>query len=101
MCYTIAEIQSRVVDASYSYNQSAADGARIKRVTLFGSYANGSQNDDLDVDLLVSYSSPTMSSFTLVRVLEAMELRFYVPVDLVQDPLPVGALLEVNEKMLL
>lgn len=66
---------------------------------LFGSYANGSQNDESDVDLLVSFSSPVVSLFTLARVLEAMESRFDVPVDLVQDPLPADTLLEVDERV--
>lgn len=65
------------------YNSVAPDDARIRSVSLFGGYAKGAEDDDSDVDLLVSFSSSAVSLFTLARVLEAMESRLKVSVDLV------------------
>lgn len=99
MCYTLEEIRDAVGSVAVEYNSSAPSDARIRSVSLFGSYAKGAADDDSDVDLLVSSSSSTVSLFTLARVLEAMEGRLNVPVDLVQDPLPEGAFLEVGERV--
>ena len=99
MCYTLDEIRDAVSSVAVKYNSTAPADARIRSVSLFGSYAEGTANDDSDVDLLVSFSSPTVSLFTLARVLEAMEKRMALSVDLVQEPLPEDALLDVREKV--
>lgn len=99
MCYTLDEIRVLAGKAAQSYNAAAPANARIQTVTLFGSYANGTQDDASDVDLLVGFSSSVVSFFTLARALEAMESAFDVPVDLVQDPLPHDALLDIREKV--
>ena len=87
MCYTLDEIRDAVSSVAIEYNSTAPADARIRGVSLFGSYAEGAADDDSDVDLLVSFSSPTVSLFTLARVLEAMEKRMAISVDLVQEPL--------------
>ncbi|OUP11129.1 nucleotidyltransferase domain-containing protein [Collinsella sp. An2] len=99
MCYTVEEIRDRVNNAVAVYNASSDSDARISSVSLFGSYAEGRARDDSDVDLLVTFSSSTVSFFTLARALEAMEQGLGVSVDLVQDPLPEGALLVIGKKV--
>lgn len=99
MCYTTSEVKQRVLDAVAAYNAQAPSDARIARVSLFGSYASGEQNDDSDVDLLVRFSSPVVSLFTLARVMEVMEQALNLPVDVVQDPLPKDALLEIHAEV--
>lgn len=99
MCYTLSEIESRVRSAALEYNSRAHPDARIASVSLFGSYAEGRQTDDSDVDLLVRFSSPVVSFFSLAKVLDAMESHFDVPVDVVQDPLPQDALLNIGAKV--
>ena len=99
MCYTVDEIRRVVVAAVEKYNAEAEDDARITGIALFGSYANGSPSDDSDVDLLVSFSSPVVSLFTLARALETLEQALSVSVDLVQEPLPDGALLEIDGRV--
>lgn len=101
MCYTLREIRDAVSSVVLEYNSAAPDDARIRSVSLFGSYARGAADDDSDVDLLVSFSSSAVSLFTLARVLEAMEGHLSVSVDLVQEPLPEDALLDVGERVLL
>lgn len=99
MCYSIEEIRQAVGRAIKAYNARATVDAQIRQVSLFGSYADGCADDDSDVDLLVSFSSPIVSFFTLGRALEAMEEHLDVPVDLVQDPLPHDALLDIKKKV--
>lgn len=84
--------------AASDYNASAPVDARICCSALFGSYVRGEADDWSDVDPLVSFSSPVVSIFTLARALEAMEGFLSVPVDVVQDPLPDNALLEIGER---
>lgn len=99
--YTLDEIRDAVSSVAVEYNSTAPDDARIRSVSLFGSYAKGAADDNSDVDLLVSFSSSAVSLFTLARVLEAVESHLSVPVDLVQEPLPEDALLDVREQVLL
>ena len=99
MCYTIDEIRHAVVAATERCNAEAGTDAKITGIALFGSYASGLATDDSDVDLLVSFSSPVVSLFTLARALEALEQAVNVPVDLVQEPLPDGSLLEIDGRV--
>mgnify|MGYP002578429944 FL=1 len=99
MCYTLDEVRARVSAAAEGYNSAATDDERLERVSLFGSYAGGTADDDSDVDLLVTFQSPVVSLLTLARVLEAMERALDLSVDLVQDPLPDDALLEIRRKV--
>ena len=55
---TVDEIRSLVVDGVMRYNESAADGRRVVRVDLFGSYADGSASERSDIDLLVELRTP-------------------------------------------
>lgn len=45
MCYTINEIKSKVTPIGQMYG--------VKSISLFGSYAKGSADDDSDVDLYI------------------------------------------------
>ena len=99
MCYTIDGIRNAVKAAVLEYNSAAAHNEKIKSVKLFGSYARGTASDESDVDLLVEFIDPVVSFFTLARALEAMEAHLATDVDMVQDPLPHGSLLDICEKV--
>ncbi len=45
MCYTIGEIKEKTIPVAKEYG--------IKQMSLFGSYARGSANDESDVDLYI------------------------------------------------
>ncbi len=92
--YTLDELKERVPCAVREYNAHALQGARIERASLFGSYANGCARHDSDVDLLVSFDAPVVSLFTLAAVLTSLEASLGVSVDIVQDPVPQGSLLQ-------
>ena len=57
---TIDEIKKVVAEIAPKYN--------LKRVTLFGSRANGNFNEDSDVDLIVDFSVP-------ISLLDISELK--------------------------
>ena len=58
----------------------------IKRVSLFGSYAEGRQTEASDVDLLVEFQDAAVSLFTL-------EEQLGVSVDVLHAPLPHDAMI--------
>lgn len=97
--FTIEEIKSKVSEAVCVYNESACDDARIKQVSLFGSYADGRANASSDIDLLVTFRSSIVSLITLAKVLSAMEDVLEAPVDVVQDPVPEDSLLVIERKV--
>lgn len=97
--YTLDEIQNRVQEAIDAYNATASFDAQIARVFLFGSYAEGLQTEKSDIDLLVKFNAPVVSFFSLARVLDAMERHLDAPVDIVQDPLPHDALLDIKKRI--
>lgn len=80
-------------------------GEAVSGISMFrdlGASMYGSRHQRVprsDVDLLVSFSSPVVSLFTLARALEALEQALSVPVDLVQEPMPDGSLLEIDGRV--
>lgn len=97
--FTIDELKTRVSEAAEAYNNEAPSDKRIERIALFGSYADERANSDSDVDLLVAFRSSVVSLITLAKVLSAMEEALHASVDLVQDPLPEGSLLVIEQKV--
>lgn len=60
----------------------------LKKVIMFGSRANDTYRDDSDIDLLVEYNTPMVSIFTTVGLMQEIEERFNLPVDIVRYPIP-------------
>ncbi|WP_165247634.1 nucleotidyltransferase family protein [Adlercreutzia sp. ZJ141] len=94
---TVEQIRKDVSSATLAYNASVPDNEQIESVSLFGSYADGRATHASDVDLLVRFTSAVVSLFTLARVLESMEEKLGVSVDVVQDPVPEGSLLLIHK----
>ena len=94
--YKLDELKSRVAEAARAYNKHAEEPDKIRRVSLFGSYAKGTANSASDVDLLVSFTSAVVSLFTLAKVLSSMEEHLETSVDVVQDPVPGDSLLVIE-----
>lgn len=59
----------------------------LKKVILFGSRADGTNREDSDIDLMVEYNTPTVSIFTTVGLMQEIQEKFNVPVDIVRYPL--------------
>ena len=57
---------------------------RIKKLSLFGSYAQGKANKESDIDLLVEFKPEAkIGFFELVRMQNALEQRLKKNIDLV------------------
>jgi predicted nucleotidyltransferase len=93
--YTLDELKGRVVEAADAYNENAEEPNRIRKISLFGSYAKGIASQNSDIDLLVSFTS-SVSLFTLAKVLSSMEEHLETPVDVVQEPVPDDSLLMIE-----
>lgn len=71
----------------------------LRRVELFGSYANGTNTPRSDVDLLVEFSQPKVSLLTLNSLKYRMEELLHTDVDIVHGPLPENSMLEVERRI--
>lgn len=69
----------------------------IKKVTLFGSYADGSFTDESDVDLLVEFYTQAVSLFMLSKLKIGLEGILGKSVDVLHAPLSEEAMIEIGE----
>ena len=79
--------------------QLAAQEYPIKKAELFGSYANGTNRPDSDVDLLVEFQSDRVSLLTLNQVKYRLEELLGRDVDIVHGPLISDSLLEIDRRI--
>ncbi|MCM1161404.1 MAG: nucleotidyltransferase domain-containing protein [Roseburia sp.] len=68
----------------------------IKRITLFGSRAAGTDHEDSDVDLIMEFSLP-ISLLTLSMIKLKLEEILKVGVDIVHGPIEESDLLEIGK----
>lgn len=94
--YKLEQLQEIVPEIIEDYNAHAPFDERIKKASLFGSYAEGAPTASSDIDLLVSFQSSIVSLFTLAKVLQKFENDLRIEVDIVQSPLPEDSLLEIK-----
>ena len=73
----------------------------VKKVELFGSYAENRQTNKSDVDLLVEFTSLAVSLLTLASLRERLEHKLGVPVDLVHATVPKDSFLEIGKRVTL
>jgi len=66
----------------------------IKKVSYFGSYADGIPTDKSDLDLLIEFDRPRVSLFLLSEIKLDLEDELKVPVDVIHAPIKEGALIE-------
>ena len=74
-----------------------ADYYPIKKVSLFGSYAEGTADETSDVDLLVEFDTPNVSLFTLSDIKNVMEEELQKEVDIIHAPVANESLLKLNK----
>lgn len=77
--------------------RQAAQKGPIKRISLFGSYAEGRQTAASDIDLLVEFLMPSFSLLTLTGVKAHFEGGLSVPVDVLHAPLPDNSMLQIGK----
>ena len=66
----------------------------IKKVSYFGSYADGQATSKSDLDLLIEFHKPAVSLFVLSAIKIDLEEQLKIPVDVIHAPLPEDSLIE-------
>ena len=69
----------------------------LRRVSIFGSYADGRATKESDLYLLVEFDSPAVSLFTLSALKCDLEDALGLPVDVIHAPLPAGSMITVGK----
>ena len=69
----------------------------ITKVELFGSYAEGTNDEKSDVDLLVEFISSSVSLLTLNSLKYRLEEILDAEVDVVHGPVENGSLIEIGK----
>lgn len=91
---TIDAIKSAVLDVIKEY-------PAITKVTLFGSRAAGNNREDSDIDLLIEFTTDSISLIALSAIRYALEDRLSLPVDVIHGPLRTDDMLEVEKEVVL
>lgn len=84
----IKAIQAAVKDAAQFYP--------VKRVELFGSYANGTANEKSDVDFLVEFEQSPISLLKISGFQQTLSELLQLDVDIVELPLDKNSDLKLN-----
>lgn len=86
--------------------QKIKDGVRlaaqeypIKKAELFGSYANGTNHPDSDVDLLLEFKTSRVSLLTLNAVKYRLEDILKTDVDVIHGPLTPDSMIVIDRKV--
>lgn len=66
----------------------------VKKVLLFGSYAEGTATETSDVDLIVEFTSVNVSLFMIMDMKHTLEERLHRHVDLIHGPLEEDAMIK-------
>ena len=87
---TIDEIKKTVAEIAPKYN--------LKKVTLFGSRANGTAKENSDVDLLVEFPEGS-SLLDLIGLKYEFEDIWNLSVDVISAPIPEDSILEIEKEL--
>jgi predicted nucleotidyltransferase len=69
----------------------------IKKISLFGSYADNTATDNSDIDLLIEFLSSNVSLFTLYNIKSEIKEKLQKKVDLIHAPVEKDSLLLINK----
>lgn len=73
----------------------------LVKVTLFGSYASGTATKKSDIDLLVEFTTESVSLFKIIDVKLKMEELTGKKVDVIHAPIPKESIIEIEAEVLL
>ena len=68
----------------------------IKKISLFGSYADGTANNHSDVDLLVEFLPSNISLITLYSIKCEIEDKLNKKIDLIHYPVDDSAFIKID-----
>lgn len=69
----------------------------ITKMKLFGSYADGRNTAQSDVDVLVEFNTSSISLIKLCGIKNRMEELLNTVVDVVHSPIPDDSIIEINK----
>lgn len=90
-----------IVRCNIKWSKKISDEYPVKKVILFGSYADGSYTDESDVDLLVEFHTQSVSLFMLLGLKIGLERIFDKNVDVLHAPLPEDAMIEIGKALVI
>ena len=73
-----------------------ADKYSITKVNLFGSYANGTADENSDIDLLVEFETRNISLIKLSALKIELTEEMKNDVDIIHGPIPEKSLLDIK-----
>ena len=79
--------------------ESIAEKYGIKKVTLFGSRATKKFRENSDVDLIVEFETNSVSLFKLAGLMNELEEKKPVSVDIIHGPLTKDSMLEIEKEI--
>jgi predicted nucleotidyltransferase len=77
--------------------RKAAERFPLTKAEYFGSYADGCATEESDLDLLVEYKNIPISILTTIALKHFLEDELVKPVDVIEAPLPLGAIIEIRK----
>lgn len=86
-------------DKIKSVINSIADKYDVKNVSVFGSYANGTQNENSDIDLLVEFNTRAVSLFKIINMKDEIEEKLQIEVDLIHGLLKEDSIIIIDKKV--
>lgn len=89
MVLSIEKIKTVAIDIVPKY--------AIKKITLFGSYADGTANNNSDVDFMIEFDTVAVSLFTLSRLKYELEELLGKQVDVIHGPLLPESMIKTNK----
>ena len=87
---TVEEIKKTISEIAPQYN--------LKKVTLFGSRANGTATENSDVDLIVDFPEDS-TLFTVASVKICLEEIWNLEVDVIHGPKKDSWMLEIEKEV--
>ncbi|MDR2855801.1 MAG: nucleotidyltransferase domain-containing protein [Methanomicrobiales archaeon] len=75
----------------------AATQFSLKKVSYFGSYADGNATEESDLDVLVEFYNHPKSLLTLIGLKCYLEDELNISVDVIRWPLAKGAIIKIGK----
>ena len=79
--------------------ESIAQEYKLTKVTLFGSRARGNFREDSDVDLLVEFTTESVSLLRIISLKHCLEDAWNLKVDVIHAPIPKEAMIIIEKEI--
>ena len=86
---TLTEIKNAVNELIAKYP--------IRKISLFGSYAQGTANENSDIDFLVEFLSPYVSLLMINSIKYDMQCKLNKNIDIIHAPLDENSLIKIDK----